>query len=212
MAFLENNPGVALPSSAAPAPVSPDTAPTTSPHDANATEPTDTPTPPEEATASEPQPESDSATPTDPAAAPEAPAEPTTPTPETDAPAAAPACPEGETPLILYLDSGSTGEYESCAAATNGTAAYYFVARAGESEARTFALPEVHSWVGLVDINQSINDVPSFPLVRSDKTPPNPTTRNPRPAASRSCRSWILAASRRPPCWRWSCTTSSSPT
>ena len=34
-------------------------------------------------------------------------------------------------------------QYESCTAETNGTAAFYFVAKAGEAEARTFALPEV---------------------------------------------------------------------
>ena len=34
-------------------------------------------------------------------------------------------------------------QYESCMAETNGTAAFYFMAKAGEAEARTFALPEV---------------------------------------------------------------------
>lgn len=148
MAFLESNPGVALPSSAAPpAPAVDETATTptttepTAPTEAEKEPATETPaseTPTSETPASEPATDSTDAkdetptTPTEPAPVPEA---------------AAPVCPEGETPLILYLDSGSTGEYEACTAETNGTASYYFVGKAGDSEARTFALPEVRACI-----------------------------------------------------------------
>ena len=49
-------------------------------------------------------------------------------------------CPEGLAPLILYLDSGSTGANEDCREA-DGKAAFYFTALAGGKSARTLTLP-----------------------------------------------------------------------
>lgn len=112
MAFLESNPGVALPSSSSSSAVPP--APPSVIEGAEPSDPTTTDeTAATEETATEPPSSSSSV------------------------------CPAGQTPLVLYLDSGSTGEYEACTAATNGSAAFYFVARAGDSEAQTFALPQV---------------------------------------------------------------------
>lgn len=115
MAFIESNPGVALPSSAAPAaPIPTETdafvpAPAEPATDAPASEPENIiTTPPQEGSKNE-------ETTTD-AATPEATAEPTAEasaegSKEPEGTAAV--CPEGETPLVLYLDSGSTGEVRS---------------------------------------------------------------------------------------------------
>jgi hypothetical protein len=150
MAFLEANPGVALPSSSessAEAPADIETPLSTEEGDEEEEVNYDEEEAEQEADddndddEEEEEEEEEEATPTE--------SETESETTPADADAAAPVCPEGETPLILYLDSGSSGEYESCAAASNGTAAYYFVARAGDAEARTFALPEVRGGGGL---------------------------------------------------------------
>jgi len=51
-----------------------------------------------------------------------------------------PVCPQGQAPLILYLDSGSTGGNKECRQA-DGQAAFYFTAFAGDKGARTLTLP-----------------------------------------------------------------------
>ena len=51
-------------------------------------------------------------------------------------------CPEGQVPLILYLDSGSTGVNEECMTQQeDGQAAFYFTALSGGKSARTLTLP-----------------------------------------------------------------------
>jgi len=51
-------------------------------------------------------------------------------------------CPEGQAPLILYLDSGSTGANEECMTQQeDGQAAFYFTALSGGKSARTLTLP-----------------------------------------------------------------------
>lgn len=51
-----------------------------------------------------------------------------------------PVCFQGQAPLIIYLDSGSTGANEECRQA-DGKAAFYFTALAGGKSARTLTLP-----------------------------------------------------------------------
>jgi hypothetical protein len=53
-------------------------------------------------------------------------------------------CPEGEAPLVLYLDSGSLGEHEACQTDDTGSQdGFYFRATSGKHVARTLPLPHM---------------------------------------------------------------------